>query len=242
MSKKPYYATENAFRLYEPIIIQAIASVPNAISFTSAAGARRATTDAARCRDALSSWRVRRWSSAIAPHAAIVATLRTWTYKERVFIGQKHAFMTFVTAQQFAESHNRAFDISSITHYHLDHQLIKNTMKVSPESMVGQRLLFDPRIASRPLLMPKPFPTEAPVTSGAEPVLASVSVIPNADISTPRTEKPAVDLRALVEQLDSGKIAGQHLIDYDRLDEVIQLTTGRLNVAYGIRGDKIVLF
>jgi hypothetical protein len=236
-----YYSSEQAFRIYEPIIIQAITAIPNAISFVTKDKTRKATTDAARCRDAISAWRVRRWPSPIGTVAALANDLRTWEYEGRCYIGNKSAHKEFHSTVAMAEAHNRPVDLSAICHYVLGEvkQIRKQPDPVN-DPRVRRNLAFDSRITPRPLLRPKAFPTESPyqIPSAHDAVTPSTADSP---IDTPQ-EPEQLPLSELIKQLDEGKITGQFPFEMDKMDEIKMLTAGRLNVAFGIRDGKIILF
>ena len=57
-----FYRSEECFRRYEKVLAQALESYPNTVRFTSRR--RQATTDAARCADAITSYTRTRWQTA----------------------------------------------------------------------------------------------------------------------------------------------------------------------------------
>lgn len=88
MSQK-YYDSEKCFRRYEAVIIQAVIAYPEEVRFKPTV--RTINTDAARCRDAITSWRLNRWQAAICP-VAYKVTLReltAWSRLGFVCIGPK---------------------------------------------------------------------------------------------------------------------------------------------------------
>lgn len=239
MPPRPYYASEQAFRLYEPILLQAIQSLPNAICFTSSNRARQASTDSARCSDAISAWRCNRWDSPLSQVAALATDLRVWTYNERVYIGSKHARREFHAAREFAECHNRTFDQTGIVHYILNETKLQARERDRMSDPHTTPLAYNTRITPKPPLFPKPFPTEKVADESIilDPDLLSVAVTEDA-IASPQPRA----LGELVEAIDSGKVTGEHSFDLEHLEQIKSLVAGRLNVAFGIRNNKIILF
>lgn len=86
----PYHQSENCFRRYEPIIREAIKAYPKAVSFKTD---RSANTDAARCRDAIKSYRLYSWE-VHDPHTFASLkdpryTLNVWQADGKVIVGNK---------------------------------------------------------------------------------------------------------------------------------------------------------
>lgn len=87
-----YYRTERCYRTYEPAITAACAAYPKAICYCPA-GRCNATTDAARCRDAITRWCDEQWETTPDVILVKMRDITVWiedrSGEELVFIGPK---------------------------------------------------------------------------------------------------------------------------------------------------------
>jgi hypothetical protein len=83
-----FYRTEKCFRRYEHIIAHALEKYPESIRFGSKA--REATTDASRCRDAITSYKTNRWETSYSIFATFdEKPLKIWIDRNMAVIGAK---------------------------------------------------------------------------------------------------------------------------------------------------------
>lgn len=229
---QPYYASERAFRLYEPIIGQAIASLPNPISFVSKGETRHAATDAARCRDAISAWLISRWPSPLAKTAAIVATLRVFadTSLDKVFISDIIGIRRVKSALEFARVHGIAPDLTYVKHWLLTERKIDTGAIKSPPADLP-KLPVNPALIPRPLLFPSRF-THDDFAKAVDPCLI------DSDEITP----PDSTLRDTINGIESGALTGQHIFPIEQLPEIDLLLAGKLNVGKVVKDGQVILF
>jgi hypothetical protein len=84
-----FYETEKCFRRYENYIHQALIAYPEEIRFEPEV--RTAATDAARCRDAITAWRHKKWASNLdaVAYKEQLRNLTAWQYMGYVCVGPR---------------------------------------------------------------------------------------------------------------------------------------------------------
>jgi hypothetical protein len=82
-----YYESEQCFRRYENVIVQAVLSYPQEVRFKPEV--RSIATDEARCRDAISSWRRKKWISSVdqAAYQNAVNDIVVWSSLGYICVG-----------------------------------------------------------------------------------------------------------------------------------------------------------
>ncbi len=220
-----YYASENAFRLYEPVLIQALTSIPAPISFVSKNQTRCAATDAARCRDTIAAWKVNRWESPISKVASRVAELRVWEYNERVYIGTAHARKEFNEMLRFCHVCNEIPNLRCINHYYLD-EINFPLPSIQPPARPVDELPL------RPLLFPRVFEFKDIHIPAAHPRVTSITEV----------EEAQPDLAKIIDDIDNGIIVGQQSFPDIYEDEILRLIAGRLNIGMVKKDNTIILF
>lgn len=109
-SYEPFFQSERCFRRYEEVIAQAIHSFPKTVRFTSP---RRPTTDVARLRDALRTYKKKRWPASFKyeDYIRIEAFLKVWIDRNEICIGRdepvagedRHNDATIASSEIFIE-------------------------------------------------------------------------------------------------------------------------------------------
>lgn len=121
-----FHASERCFRRYEPVIRQALQSFPVAVKFKPQLAI---TTEVARCRDAITSYRRNTWP---VPDEALFASLKDPRFRlnvwnvdsEHVLVGDKSSFETTFdvrsadgfSAAADVEYRHVVLEIESLTH------------------------------------------------------------------------------------------------------------------------------
>jgi hypothetical protein len=223
-----YYASENAFRLYEPVLIQAIISIPHPISFVSKNQARCAATDAARCRDTIASWKVNRWESPISKAAARLSELRVWEFDDRVYIGTAHARKEFNSMLAFCDVHGESPNLKCINHYYLD-EIHFPAPEIPPPSPPKKPV---EELPLRPLLFPRVFEFKDIHIPAAHPRMTSIT----------EAEEAQPDLAKIIDDIDKGILVGQQTFPDIYEDEILRLIAGRLNIGMVKKDSTIILF
>lgn len=215
MARRPWYASEECFRRYETVITAAIKEWPQIVKFKTG---RAVSTDAARCRDAISSLRLEKWPSDFNfdPHYPKVAKLSTMT-EYYVYVGPRAELVKLRKRMEHASMFGSGND--------WDHEITEVTMK---EVELFQAL-DRPR---REVKVTLPHLGEEHVEDEDEEP---------ADVSY-----DGLELSAIIELIDSGKTTRPHFLDIsdDNITCVTQLIGDRLNVAWVIdkRQNQIRIF
>lgn len=222
-----FYSTEQCFRRYEEFLIQAVHSFPTEIRVTDTT--RAASTNQARCRDAISSWKAERWSSSVDynTYARVIDQLRCWQYYGQVFVGAKSLAKLYLRT----EKKNRQVSQVEVERIRL---LTLRDLDKDIDGQVVKKLLEEQRKADalnefRRVHIPE---IHEPVKLKLFPKkLVTAPILHN-----PLEPEPVVELtlEEIVELIDSGESTKHFFVANTphNWEKLTQLTEGRLNVAF----------